>query len=416
MVCYSDYNLKLQFHNVFFRIETTCPQCHSKATRETDTFDTFFDSSWYFLRYYGQPCDHKPFGDVAPVYCYIGGKEHAALHLFYARFITHFLHSKNLIQFKEPFTTLLMQAIVKGRTYKLNGKYISQEEAENAENVEVSYEKMSKSKGTGVNPDLLVEQYGSDAVRWTMTSVGNPESERLWNTNESEFGPTLVFFHRILLTIEEYIKAKKGQAKLKSLSETNQDKLLNKLNQSIDESVFNVLYSLTSSYQIRNGTTSIHKLINALRSNINNPIVLSPVFERGLGSLLILISPFTPCFAEECWQAYVESVTDSQYLKDKFNLDLSKKLCEQVWPKPINPEFTYIVRITYRNENGREKEYKRLRIPMKSLKTWSESEIQSLMDISNDQIEWIDIVKHCSIVVRLKHPPRDINDDEIANE
>ncbi|OTF69990.1 mitochondrial leucine-tRNA ligase-like protein [Euroglyphus maynei] len=102
-----------------------------------------------------------------------------------------------------------MQAIVKARTYKLNGKYITAEEAKDRKDVEITFEKMSKSKGTGVDPDLLVQRYSSDAVRWTIVSIGNPESERLWDDEEKEFGPTFVFFHRLLLTMEEYLAIKR---------------------------------------------------------------------------------------------------------------------------------------------------------------------------------------------------------------
>lgn len=390
-------------------LETSCPKCHREgARRETDTCDTFFDSSWYFLRYFSRPSVVAPFdmSNISPVYCYVGGKEHAALHLFYARFITHFLHSRGHLPFREPFRTLLMQAIVKGRAYKLDGRYISAEEAAGNPNVQVSFEKMSKSKGTGINPDVLVEQYGSDALRWTMVSVGNPESERLWDASDKEFGPTLVFFHRLLLTVEEFIEARKGSRKLKVLKEPNYEANMNKMNKAIDHSVFNVLYSLSSSYQIRNGTSSIHKLLNALRSNIDNNIVLTREFERGLGSLLIVISPFVPCFAEECWQAVSANIDDHTFHRSVYGLDFTRTAAEQTWPKVMNPNFEYIARITFRNEAGKEQESERIMLSRANLADWSEPTIRSLLPFQENEIEWIDIVKDCSIVVRLKDPPR----------
>lgn len=389
-------------------LKVKCPNCGTEAQRETDTCDTFFDSAWYFLRYFAEPSPKFPFdgSNLSPVSCYVGGKEHAALHLFYARFITHFLHSKGYIQFREPFHTLLMQAIVKGKTYKLNGKYITPEEAReiDSDKVEVTFEKMSKSKGTGVNPDELVDQYGSDAVRWTMISVGNPESERLWEDNEKEFGPTLVFFHRILLTIEEFISAKNDtKHKIKILDEEKYNIAEEKLTYSIDKSVSNVLYSINSSYQIRNGTSTIHKLINSLRSNIGTNVVHSSEFERGLASLLVMLSPITPCFAAECWQAFIEAIPEKNVLK-KYGFDASKPVYEQQWPLVQNPDFKYIVRFTYRDENGKEQECSRIQIKLKDLGSWTENEIRNLLDpIIQEEIEWIDIVKHCSVVVRVKN-------------
>nr|XP_027204368.1 uncharacterized protein LOC113798081 [Dermatophagoides pteronyssinus] len=386
-------------------LNVKCPKCKTyDAIRETDTCDTFFDSSWYFLRYFTEPSDTQPFDKIRlrPVDCYIGGKEHSALHLFYARFITHFLRSKGYLEFREPFHTLLMQAIVKARTYKLNGKYLTAEEAKDRKDVEVTFEKMSKSKGTGVDPDLLVQQYSSDAVRWTILSVGNPESERLWDSEEKEFGPTFVFFHRLLLTIEEYLAIKSGQSKIKPLDSLKFDETLKDFDRSTDQHVFNVLYSICSSYQIRNGTSSIHKLVNLLRANIRNNIVHTKEYERALASLIIMISPFVPCFASECWQAFTSQTKENECSK-LYGFDYDKNVFEQKWPKIIDPNFLYIVRFTYRNENGREEEKKRIKIPLKLLQSWSEKEIRNLFTSINEEIEWIEIVKNSSIVVRLKN-------------
>ncbi|KAH7643548.1 class-I aminoacyl-tRNA synthetase [Dermatophagoides farinae] len=390
-------------------LSVECPKCKTDAIRETDTCDTFFDSSWYFLRYFTKPSDRKPFDKIRlrPVDCYIGGKEHSALHLFYARFITHFLQSKGYLEFREPFHTLLMQAIVKARTYKLNGKYITAMEAEDRKDVEVTFEKMSKSKGTGIDPDLLVQQYSSDAVRWTILSVGNPESERLWDSEEKEFGPTFVFFHRILLTIEEYLAVKCGQLKTKPLDAGKYDEIIKDFSKQTDHHIFNVLYSICSSYQIRNGTSTIHKLINLLRANIRNDIVHTKEYERALASLIIMLSPFVPCFASECWQAFTSQLKANEYCKS-YGFDYSKNVVEQKWPKIIDSNFMYIVRFTCRNENGREEEKKRIKIPLKLLQSWSVNEIRNLFKSIDEHIEWIEIVKNCSIVIRLKNQSIDI--------
>ena len=112
-------------------LQTTCPKCGSVATRESDTMDTFVDSSWYFLRYLDSKNKDEMFKkqlglDLMPVDLYIGGKEHAVLHLYYARFINHFLHSKGMVSSSEPFKRLLVQGMVMGKSFRVkgSGKYL----------------------------------------------------------------------------------------------------------------------------------------------------------------------------------------------------------------------------------------------------------------------------------------------------
>ncbi|MCL6626837.1 MAG: class I tRNA ligase family protein, partial [Alicyclobacillus shizuokensis] len=149
-------------------VRTTCPKCGGPARRETDTMPQWAGSSWYFLRYADPHNDKEPFSRAAankwlPVDMYIGGVEHAVLHLLYARFFTKVIHDLGLIDFDEPFQRLFNQGML-----TLNGS------------------KMSKSKGNVVNPDDIIEQFGVDALRVYELFVGPPEDDAEWSTNGLE--------------------------------------------------------------------------------------------------------------------------------------------------------------------------------------------------------------------------------------
>ena len=177
--------------------DAACPSCGGPARRETDTLDTFVDSSWYFIRFASQPSD-RPFDKAdaeswLPVGQYIGGVEHAILHLLYARFWTRALKRIGRLDVAEPFQGLFTQGMVTHETYRsLDGRWLSPEEVEvgpsgfieratgtPAETGRV--EKMSKSKKNTVDPEPIVEQYGADAVRWFMLSDSPPERDLAWS-------------------------------------------------------------------------------------------------------------------------------------------------------------------------------------------------------------------------------------------
>ena len=174
-----------------------CPSCGQPARRETDTLDTFVDSSWYFIRFASQPHD-KPFDRTVaekwlPVDQYIGGVEHAILHLLYARFWTRALSHIGLIDVQEPFASLFTQGMVTHQTYQdAKGSWLSPDQVRRegdiwtiidsgAPAVAGRIEKMSKSKKNVVDPDDIVDQYGADAVRWFMLSDSPPERDLEWS-------------------------------------------------------------------------------------------------------------------------------------------------------------------------------------------------------------------------------------------
>ncbi|WP_411291602.1 leucine--tRNA ligase, partial [Sphingorhabdus sp.] len=174
-----------------------CPKCRQPARRETETLDTFVDSSWYFIRFASQPVD-KPFDRAVaekwlPVDQYIGGVEHAILHLLYARFWTRALSHIGMIDVQEPFASLFTQGMVTHQTYQdANGTWLTPDQVRRdgdkwtiidsgAPAVAGRIEKMSKSKKNVVDPDDIVDQYGADAVRWFMLSDSPPERDLEWS-------------------------------------------------------------------------------------------------------------------------------------------------------------------------------------------------------------------------------------------
>lgn len=180
----------------------TCPRCQSANARpETDTMDTFVDSSWYFLRYMDPHNSAEPFASdraaaLAPVDLYVGGKEHAVLHLYYARFVSHFLHSIGRVPQPEPFRRLLVQGMVMGRSYRVkgSGRYVTAaavrvldekrgraETLDTGEPVVMQWEKMSKSKHNGADPVEAIAEHGTDSIRLIMLGDVAPTSHRNWS-------------------------------------------------------------------------------------------------------------------------------------------------------------------------------------------------------------------------------------------
>jgi leucyl-tRNA synthetase len=182
-------------------VNTSCPSCGGPGKRETDTLDTFVDSSWYFARYLDPDNKTLPVGKEAsknlPVDLYIGGKEHATLHMYYARFVTHFMHQIGLSPVKEPFQSLLVQGMVKGQSFRVKGsnQYLWPLEVDTTQKppveiktgkpVVAEWEKMSKSKYNGVDPGDILKEYGCDTTRLLILSDVSPQSDRKWNPKDS---------------------------------------------------------------------------------------------------------------------------------------------------------------------------------------------------------------------------------------
>lgn len=320
-----------------------CPKCGGPAQRETDTMDTFVDSSWYFLRYLDSKNDSLIFDPEIvsremPVDLYIGGKEHATLHLYYARFVNHFLHDLGLVAHREPFVNLLTQGMVMGRSYKLkdSGRYLPESQVDLAGDhpvelktgaaVEVQWEKMSKSKYNGVDPEDVLQQFGIDATRLCILYNVAPKSNRNWSNEE--FNGVFAWQTRIWKLVTEFIQLKTSNNVSSEEFSTEQ---IREFNKSIRESrnyfLKEVTFHLEKTFLLSVAISRLQGLTNAMRKIPPHIRVQIPEFERALSDLIILLSPFTPCFASELWAGVAQVASSSSSYNWEQNVLLQK------WPK-----------------------------------------------------------------------------------
>lgn len=324
-------------------LHENCPSCGSEAKRECDTLDTLFDSSWYFLRYATSPTSDKPYDQdqVMPVWCYIGGKEHASMHLFYARFVTHFLHSQGLLKFREPFSKLMVQGIVKSRTYKKDGRYLTKSEVDSLQNktgLQIDYEKMSKSKGNGVDPEQLLQRFGVDATRFCLMSYVNPRTERLWRSEEEEFKDVMLHLRRVILTVEEYeglgnAGPQKTLKKLKELSDAELESKRAQMKEIRNRCLSRAKYHIQDTYQFRQYISTIHTLLTSLRGNIGSTMAYSEEFAESLASLLVIQSPLTPNLCGELWVHFCNNpINPLRNTSQKSTFKMDRHVFDQAWP------------------------------------------------------------------------------------
>jgi leucyl-tRNA synthetase len=276
-------------------VETTCPRCGGAARRETDTMDTFVESSWYFARYtspdYGQgPLDKERLHYWMPVDQYIGGIEHAILHLLYARFFTKVLRDMGFITFNEPFTNLLTQGMV----IKDGAK-------------------MSKSKGNIVDPEDMINRYGADTTRLFSLFAAPPERDLDWKEEGVEGG--LRFLHRVWRLVYERKNSLPqephplGKADLPTdLGELRQraHKTIKKVTEDIERFHFNTAIA------------AVMELVNYIyqtMDGIDDIPQSASIWRETLESLVLLLAPFVPHVAEELWEALgkKESITKASW-------------------------------------------------------------------------------------------------------
>ncbi|MDO8571711.1 MAG: class I tRNA ligase family protein, partial [bacterium] len=269
------------FHTV------TCKNCGKKATRESDTMDTFVCSSWYFLRYVSPKDSNVPFETEAmkywmPVDLYVGGAEHAVLHLLYSRFMTKALRDMGYLSFGEPFVRLRNQGMILGE----------------------DGEKMSKSRGNVINPDEVIEVYGADTMRLYEMFMGPFEDQKPWNTKG------IIGLRRFLERVWKiYLESEQG-----SQSEETHETLHRLLNKTIKKVTEDI-----ATFKFNTGISALMVLANEMQKTLQEKKSLPQETKR---VFLKLLSPFAPHIVEELWKNMGHTETISYEEWPRYNEDL----------------------------------------------------------------------------------------------
>ena len=301
-------------------INVKCPKCTINAKRETDTMDTFICSSWYFLRYTDplnskQPFDRNLINKWLPVDQYVGGIEHAILHLLYSRFLTKALNSSNLIDINEPFKNLLTQGMVQSITYKNPNtlKYIPVEKIRDIntpkdpysnEPLEVIYEKMSKSKYNGIDPTIVINKYGADTARMFILFKAPPEKDLEWEDSDVEGQHR--FLQRIYKVVHEYVSLNSSYFKQSSINNKAIPKNLRKFtaeDEELKRAVHLAIKKTTEDLNEFKFNTAISELM--ILTNKINDLISKASIDIAYESITILIkllAPFSPHLSEELWK------------------------------------------------------------------------------------------------------------------
>ena len=290
-------------------VGTVCPHCGKSARRETDTFDTFVESSWYFLRYASPHCSSAPIEPSAvgywlPVDQYIGGVEHAVLHLLYARFWTKIMRDLGMIAIDEPFENLLTQGMVcmETRSCPEHG-WLYPEEAEggrcsrcHSNVVTGRNEKMSKSKKNVIDPDGLINRYGADTARLFTLFASPPEKDLEWNDQGVE--GCFRFLNRVwrLAADNLAIIADAGEADAASLPPDARD-----LRRLVHRTIKKVTEDIDGSFHFNTAIAAVMELVNGI-SAFQGKTSAPEVLREAVETVIRLLSPFVPHICAELWQ------------------------------------------------------------------------------------------------------------------
>jgi len=317
--------------------DCSCPKCGAAAKRETDTMDTFVESSWYFARYasphYEQGMvDPKAANHWLPVDQYIGGIEHAILHLLYARFFTKLMRDEGLIEASEPFKNLLTQGMVIAETYyrledngsktwfnpadvvverDAKGKILAAKLASDGQPVEIGgIEKMSKSKNNGVDPQAMIEQYGADTCRLFMMFASPPDMSLEWSDSGVE--GAFRFLRRVWRLNHAFIS--KGGAKealdLSSLSDTQKD-----IRRAIHLAIKQASQDIGQHHKFNTAIAAVMTLMNVLEKAPQDSGQDRALLQEGLETVALLLAPIAPHICHSLWQAlgHSDAIIDARW-------------------------------------------------------------------------------------------------------
>lgn len=332
-------------------LKTKCPNCNSEARRETDTMDTFVDSSWYFIRYCDpknqNECVNKEIADrELPVDQYVGGPEHACMHLIYARFFTKVMKDLGLISCNEPFKKLLTQGMVIKDGHK-----------------------MSKSKGNTVSPDDMIEKYGADTARLFMLFASPPPLDLEWNDEgvEGAFRFLNRVWRKVLNFIENIgtnIQIQDNELDINKL-DVNAKKILRKVHQTIKK----VTNDIEVEQQFNTAIAAIMELFNVLNEvevdlkiEINKKVIFFAI-----KNLILLLAPVVPHFAEELWEKLGFAPSIFRYKWPEYKEELT-----------VEEEIEFVIQVC-----GKIRERKMVPINM------SQDEIEKIAFESNKIKEWL---------------------------
>ncbi|MCF6190883.1 MAG: leucine--tRNA ligase [Cocleimonas sp.] len=317
--------------------ETSCPKCGKAATRETDTFDTFFESSWYYARFTGPDNDKSMLDERAdywlPVDQYVGGIEHAVLHLLYARFFNKLMRDEGLIECDEPFTNLLTQGMVLADTYYIDGetggqewiapKDVTIERSEKGKVLKITdnqgrevqtdgMSKMSKSKNNGVDPAELIEKYGADTLRVFSMFAAPPDQSMEWSDAGVEGANR--FIKRLWRQVSVHLAAN-PPAKEFEVDE------LTDAQEELRRKVYNTLKKVTDDmsrrYTFNTAIAANMELINELSKFKDNSEQGQAIRHEALEKIVLMLSPIMPHVAQELW----------------VNLGNEGAVMEELWPE-----------------------------------------------------------------------------------
>ncbi|WP_019867263.1 leucine--tRNA ligase [Methylovulum miyakonense] len=303
--------------------KTTCPTCGKPARRETDTFDTFMESSWYFARFASQPgnamLDTKA-NHWLPVNYYIGGIEHAILHLLYARFYTKLLRDEGLITCDEPFKKLLTQGMVVAETfYQLNGhghkqyynltqvdvecdkkgKIISAKLKTDGSEVTVGHiEKMSKSKNNGVDPQVLIDQYGADTVRLFIMFAAPPEQSLAWSDSGVE--GAFRFLKRLWRQVHLHVSSGLAASTVDKATLTPEQR---NVRRQLHQTIQKVSHDVGVRTIFNTAIAANMELINTMSKFTDESANGKAISQEVLEAIVLMLSPIVPHICHSLWQA-----------------------------------------------------------------------------------------------------------------